>query len=410
MSRGLVSVVIIALVVATLAPSAIGGVAAEDVTLTVTIVDSDGNELGDIPVTATWDDGDGGPINRTTAPNGQVLFGVPEGADVQVTITDDQYMRNFPYEVENVTDQSEVVPVSLSGTATVTVEDSNGPVEDANVVLFQDGRTVDSKQTGANGMSTSDPVERDGYGLQVRKPGYLTNGTSITVGAGENNKTVQIRRGSAEVAFRVTDDTFATPRPLENATVNIRGGASLPTLSNGLATTSVAVNRQYQVTVTKNGYDSVTRTLGVGEQPANLNVSIRRTEAISVTAANERVVVGESTQVTVTDEYGERVAGATVSVDGSEIGTTDGDGMLTVPIETAGNVTINVADGSLSASTTVESIDPDATPAATPTATATVTATETANATETPGGSGPGFGILPAIVALAAALLLARRR
>lgn len=409
MSRGVISVVIIALVGVALAPSAIGGVAAQDVTLTVTVVDSDGNTLGDIPVTATWNDGDGGPINRTTAPNGQALFGVPEGANVQLTIHDDRYLRNFPYEVENASDQSLTVPVSLSGTATVTVENANGALEDANVILFQDGRTVDSKQTGADGVSTTDPVERNGYGLQVRKPGYLTNGTGLTIDGPTVNRTIQLRRGSAEVEFRVTDDTFATPRPIENATVNIRGGASLPTLSNGLATTSVPVNRDYQVTVSKDGYNSVTRTLRVGEQPVVLNLSIRRTEAVSVTAANDRVVVGESTQVTVTDEYGEPVSNATVRVGDSEIGQTDANGRLTVPIDSPGNVTITVADGSLSASTTVESFDPDATPEPTATETATATATETA-ATETPGEDGPGFGVLPALVALAGVLLFARRR
>jgi PGF-CTERM protein len=412
MSRGFVSVIATALVVAALAPGAIGGVAAEDVTLTVTIVDANGNELGNVPVTATWNDGDGGPVNRTTAPNGQALFGVPAGANVQITVTDDRYLRNFPYTVENVTDQSVEVPVSLSGTATVTVEDANGVVEDAKVWLYQDGRYVDTKETGSDGTSTTDALERGGYGLEVRKTGYITNRTDIAIDGSTANKTVQIRRGSAEVSFRVTDDTFAEPRPLENATVNIRGGASLPTLSNGFASTSVAVNREYQVTVSKDGYTSVTRTLQVEERPVNLNVSIRRSEAISVRAANDRVVVGESTQVTVTDEYGEAVAGATVSTGGSEIGTTDANGQLTVPLDTAGNATINVSNGSLSASTTVEVFDPDATPepTATATATATETATETSAATETPGDSGPGFGVLAALAALAGAILLGRRR
>jgi PGF-CTERM protein len=121
------------------------------------------------------------------------------------------------------------------------------------------------------------------------------------------------------------------------------------------------------------------------------------------------VVVGESTQVTVTDEYGEPVSNATVRIGDSEIGQTDADGRLTVPIDSPGNVTITVADGSLSASTTVESFDPDATPEPTATETATATATETA-ATETPGEDGPGFGVLPALVALAGVLLFARRR
>jgi PGF-CTERM protein len=405
MSRLLVSVVTTVLVVAALAPGAIGGAAADDVTLTVTVVDSDGETLGNIPLSVTWDDGNGGPINQTTAPNGQALFGVPDGADVQIYINDDQYMRNFPYTVENVTDQSVEVPVSLSGQATVTVEDASGPVENANVWVFRDARYVDTRQTGPDGTSTTAPLERGGYGLEVRKAGYVTNKTSLSIGPGTNNKTVQIRRGTVEMQFNVTDDTFATPQPIENATVNIQGGASLPTLSNGFASTTVAVNREYTVTVSKDGYESVTRTIQVGEQRTMLNVSIRRTDAISIEAANDRVVVGESTQVTVTDEYGERVAGATVSAGDSTVGETDANGQLTVPIDAAGNTTITVETDGLSASTVVEGVEP-----ASNEPTATVTQTDTPTTTETPGDSGPGFGIVSALVALVAILLVARRR
>lgn len=406
MSRLLVSVATTVLVVAALAPGAIGGVAAqEDVALTVTVVDSDGERLGGVTVNATW--GDGMSTTDTTLPNGQAGFAVPEGADVQIQIEDDTYLRNFPYTVENVTEESVEVSVARSGTATIAVEDTNGPVENAKVWLFRGPRYVDTRQTGADGMSTTDPVEQGAYGLQVLKAGYVTNTTDITVGPGTNNKTVQIRRDSVPVEFRVTDDTFATPRPIENATVNIQGGASLPTLTNGFASTSVPVNRDYTVTVSKDGYDSVTRSLEVDEEATSLNVSIRRTEAISVTAANDRVVVGESTSVTVTDEYGERVSGATVSVNGSTVGETNANGQATVPIESTGSTSITVETNGLSASTVVEGVQPAQ--EATPTVTATVTATET-TATPTPGEDGPGFGIAAALVALAGTLLLARRR
>jgi PGF-CTERM protein len=408
MSRVLVAALTTAVIVAVVAPGAIGGAAADDVTLEVTIVDSDGAALSDVLVTATWNGGEGGPINRTTAPNGRALFGVPDGADVEITIRDDRYLRNVPYEVESATDRSEEVPVSLSGRATITVEDANGPVENADVVLFQDGRRVDSRQTNASGVATTDLVERDSYRLRVRKAGYLTNTTDITVGERENDRTVQIRRGSAEVEFSVTDETFKPPRPIENATVDIRNGATLPTLNNGLATTSVAVNREYRVTVTKKGYDSVTETVRVRDQPTRVDVPIRRTDNLSVTAANDRVVIGESTQITVTDEYGERVAGATVTVDGSEIGQTDENGQFRVEIDTAGNTTIGVSDGDLSTSTAVEGFDPDATPSESPTVTPTATATVTPTAT--PGGNGPGFGVAVTLLALGGALLLARRR
>lgn len=208
------------------------------------------------------------------------------------------------------------------------------------------------------------------------------NTTDITVGGGENSKTIQIRRDSVKVEFSVTDETFEPPRPVENATVNIQTGGTLPTLNDGLATTSVAVNREYCVTVTKEGYDSVSETVRVRNQPTRVDFSIRRTDNLSDTAANDRIVGGESTRITVTDEYGERVAGAAVTVGGSEAGQTDERGQRRVQIDAAGDATIDVSDGDLSTSTTVEGFDPDATPIETP--------TETATSTETPGGNGPG--------------------
>lgn len=410
MSRLFVSIAVTALVIATLASGAVGGAAAqEDVTLSVTIVDPDGETLGNVDVVATWGD-NGETKTSTTAPNGQVLFGVPRGADVQIQIEDDTYMRNFPYVVENVSDEDVEVPVSESGTATVTVEDSNGPVENAKVWIYQGSRYVDTRQTGPNGMSTTDPLEQRSYGMRVLKAGYITNDTGITIGPGTNNKTVQIRRDTVEVEFRVTDDQFATPRPIENATVNIQSGASLRTFTNGFASTSLPVNREYTVTVSKDGYDSVTRTLQVGEEATSLNVSIQRTAAISVSADNDRVVVGESTSVTVTDEYGERVSGATVIVNGTEVGQTDANGRATVPIDAAGGATINVRSDGLSAAVVVEGVRPAPDETPTSTATMTETVTETDQATATPAEDGPGFGIAAALLALAGTLLLARRR
>lgn len=415
MSRTLVSALMTLLVVAALAPGAIGGVLADDVTLTVTVVDSNGNSVGDVDLTATWDDGNGGPVTETTTPDGRALFGVPEGADVQIRIEDDQYMRNFPYEISDVSDQTEQMPVSLSGTATVTVEESGSPVRNAEVSLVDDqGREVtDDQLTDQNGVATTNPVERESYALEVRKPGYITNETDLTVD-GDVSKTVAIERGNVIVDFTITDETFETPQPVENVTVDIRNDATLVTSSDGTTVTDLAVNREYDITAQKDGYDPVTETLDIGEDPTSLDISIRRTDDINVRASNDRVVVGEPTQITVTDEYGNLVEGATVSIGGTTVGQTDANGQLSVPINSTGNVSIDVEDSGLSASVSVESFQPssnDSTPTATATATVTQTVTSTPNATatETPAGTGPGFGVVAALLALTGLLVASRR-
>jgi PGF-CTERM protein len=411
MSRTFVSIATTLLVVAVLAPAAIGGAAADEVTLTVNVVDSDGNAVGSgVEVVATWNDSSE-QRTGTTAPNGQVLFGVPDGVTVELQVQNSRYIRNVPYVVEGVGDQTVEMPVSLSGTATVTVENANGQrVADANTVLFNDrGTRIDEQTTGQDGTVTTGAVERDSYGLWVNKPGFVTNRTGVTVDADSVNRTVVMRRGSVEVRFYVTDDHFEEPRPLENATVNIQNGASLPTLSDGTASTALAVNRAYSVTVSKPGYERVTETLRVGEEPARLNASIQRQDALTVEPDRAEVLVNNTVDVTVTDEYSEPVEGATVSVAGSTIGETDANGELTVPIDSTGDVTISVAADGQSAETTVRGVTaaPDETPTATATDTPTETATDTA--TETPSESGPGFGIIAAVAALGLALLARRR-
>lgn len=408
MSRTLASLVATLLVVAALAPAAIGGATAADVTLSVTVVDSDGNHLGGITVNATWNDG-AASATDTTLPNGEAGFAVPEGADVELQIEDDTYMRNFPYVVENVTEQSVEVPVSRSGTATVTVVDGGGRVSNAKVWLYKDGRYVDTKQTGQNGQSTTDALERGSYGLQVLKSGYYTNETDIDID-GDVTKTVRLRRGSVEAVFTVTDDHFDDPRPLENVTVNIQGRATLTTLPDGSATTTLPVNHDYTVTVTKDGYESVTETLPVSEKAASLDASIQREDALSIASDRAEVIVNNTVEVTVTDEYGEPVSEATVSVGGSTVGQTDAEGTFSVPIGSEGDVSISVEADGQSASVTVTGVKTGGETTPTATDAPTETPTETDSGTETPGESGPGFGVGVALAALAGALLAGRRR
>jgi MYXO-CTERM domain-containing protein len=105
------------------------------------------------------------------------------------------------------------------------------------------------------------------------------------------------------------------------------------------------------------------------------------------------------------------VAGASVRLDGTEVGTTNDDGVYAVRISEAGEHTISARRGETGAQTKVTGVE-GATDSPTPTpATATPTPTD-----EVPlPVSTPGFGPLVAIVALAilglaAIALLSRRR
>lgn len=399
----------------TAAVSGVGAAQEDRVTLTVTIVDQNGDALSDVDVYATWDDGAGGPVNETTRANGQVLLDVPEGADVRIHLDDDEYIRNSPYLVADATTRSVEVPVSQSASATLTVRDTEGArVENARVQLYRSGQFVTDQRTNADGVVETPLVEAGEYRVVTTKDGFFRNSTRIAV-TGETEATTTLEEGSALVTVTVTDDHFDDPRPIRNASVTVPSVGTVQTLSDGEATISVPVNSDYTLEVTKAGYGTSSQPLRVRESDTAVDVAIQRTPRIDLVPANERVVVGETVRIEATDEYGDPVANATVTQGGAEVGTTDASGVATVPVDSGGNVTFTATKGDLSATATVQGIDPDATD--TPAETTTTATTEPPTDTETPtdgvlpiGESGPGFTPVTVVVALALFAVLALRR
>jgi hypothetical protein len=239
-----------------------GTVAAQSqVPHTVTVVDQEGDPLSGIDISATWDDGAGGPVNETTRANGQALVDVPEGANVTLRVHDDEYVRNVPYVVEDAESKSAEVAVSESATATVNAVNADGdPATDARVRLYRDGNYVVDQNTGDDGTITTQPIEEGEYSVIVTKPGFYRNLTTVAV-SDETTTTVEIREGSALLEATVVDDHFEEPRPIRDATVRVesddRSGGTVPTLSDGTASVSVPVNDRYDVIVTKDGYETV---------------------------------------------------------------------------------------------------------------------------------------------------------
>ncbi|WP_415383097.1 PGF-CTERM sorting domain-containing protein [Halosimplex sp. TS25] len=390
--------------------SFVGGVGAsttqtETVTLTVTVVDQGGNPLGDARLSATWEDG--GPVNRTTAGNGKAFLDVAEGADVTIRIDHPHYVRNEPYVVENASARDVTIEVAQEGRATVTVEDESAAVGNAIVRMFHDGRPVVNARTAADGTFTTDDIEQGNYTLITFKEGYLRNRTTLTVD-GQVSQSMTIEQDSVLVTFGVTDDHFDPPRSVTDANVTVQDVADVTTQGTGSVTVSVPVNDAYDVTITKAGYERVTERLSVRESETTLNASIQREPAISVRADSDRVVVGEPVRVTVTDEYDNPVSGASVGVGDSSVGETDENGVISVPVESAGNVTISAESDGREASVTVEGVQAGGDD--TPTPTATATATSTVTDTDTDSGAGPGFGAAGALAALLLGAIAARRR
>lgn len=408
MRWSLARVVVLVVLVGVATPTATGGVTAqEQTTATVTVVDQAGERVGDVDLRVVWNNGEGSE-NVTTRANGQALVDVPAGATVQIRVTDEEYLRNSPAVFFGVDGGELEVEVSLPGTARVTATDSAGQVEGATARLSGQG-TIRTADTGVGGLAVLGPVERGEYDLRVSEPGYLTNSTAVTLD-GAVNRTITLREADRQLTVRVVDDKFDPPRTLSEATVEVEGVATLTTGSNGQRGTTVAVNTDYEMTATKDGYESVTRTVSVVESAESVTLAVQREEAISVAVTAQRVLLGETTELTVTDEYGQPVAGATVSVDGTERGQTDNQGTYDLTVDSAGNRTVTVSADGLLTSATIEGVEAAA--PETPTATATQTDTATPTETAAAGGGSPGFGVtavLAALVALAG-FVLARAR
>lgn len=361
----------------------------DEVSLTVSVIDQSGASVGDATVVATWD---GGEATGTTASNGKVFIDVPQGADVDLDVDDDRYVRNRPLSISNANEREVELPVVPQGTATITVIDSEGKrLSGARVSLRQDGDTVSAGETADDGTFRTDAVERGEYRLSAVKPGFFRNESELTVGEATARTTV-LERGRVTLDIDVVDDHFEPPQTLTEARVRIEADDfdANVSASDGTASLNVPVNTRYRIVATKSGYEGTPHVQTVGEGSGSVTVAAQRIHDLAVAASNDRVIVGETTRIEVTNAYGEPVRGATILVDGDEAVETDDRGETTVRIETVGDRTIAATDGRVdSEPITVTGIDPDAemeTPEPTP--------------TESPEET-PGFGAGLAVVALA---------
>ncbi|MEZ3164673.1 carboxypeptidase-like regulatory domain-containing protein [Halorubrum sp. RMP-47] len=337
-------VVAVALLVAAVAAGGVAGQQADPVTLTVAVTDQDGDALGGVTVDAAWEteSGETGTVSGATASNGKVFLDVPEGASVELDVDDDTYVRNRPLQIDEATARDVNLGVTRSGTATVSVVDGqNRSQADARVTVREDGRTVDRGETGSDGTYETARLERGDYEVVAVKPGYFEASRTVTV-AGDNETEIAIERGTTTLDVRTFDDHFDPPMPIETGAV--RASSSVfdgrVSVTEGTASLTVPVNALYTVEVVKEGYESSVERVRVRESPVSANATAQRSAALSVSAANEAVIVGETTRVTVRNAYDEPVAGAAVEVDGEVVGETDDRGEIEVPIRTAGDRTV----------------------------------------------------------------------
>jgi PGF-CTERM protein len=390
-----------------------------DVTLRVTVVNEQGDPLGNAEVTVSYD---GQERTSETFATGEALFDVPEGATVEITPSHPMLVKNNPVTVEDVEGNTDVtVTMYPAATGAVSVVDASGnAVSDADVQLRKDGRTVlaDTGTTGSDGTYTTPALERGNYTIEITKPGYYEEQRTVTL-SGDTDVPVEVEQGSVTVDFNVVDAHFDPAEPLQaNIEIEDASGTigTFQTDSSGSRSVSLDVNTRYTVSVDKEGYESVSTTFRIGERDRSRTFAIVRTPRLTVEPMNSQVVIGQSVRVDVTNEYDEPAAGAEVRIDGETVATTDESGTATLTVEQAGEVELTAVNGSVeSPGVVIEAFEPRTdTPTAAPNGTATPTMTATTQPPATTEGAGdggtPGFGVAVALVALVIAALLARIR
>jgi len=401
-ARILVALAVTGLLLTVPAATTVAAQSTETVTLTVSVVDQNGDTISNADLTAIWENGS---TTETTASNGRAFIDVERGANVTISLSHSAYIRNHPFVVRNATEQDVTIPAYRQGQLSVVVADDSGDIADARVVLRQNGRIVSQASTNENGEVASEPIAQGTYTLAVVKPGYFRNITTVQVGASTRTQ-IPLERGTVSLTVAVRDSHFSPPRAISNATVSIESIGQLQTLPDGEARVSVPVNTELTLTVGKEGYNDVTTRVRVGESDLRVNVSTNRTPSLRLESISTRVVTGEQLGVRVVDEYAEPVEGATILLDGEAVRATDVDGRATVTVEESGNHTLAASkEGLNSSSVAIRAIAEEG---ETMTSTPILTPTE---ASSDSGSSTPGFTTLTAILAISVSLaILALRR
>lgn len=316
---------------------------ANDVTVTVTIVDQSGDHIQNAELTATWEDGS---TTATTRANGKAFMDVPDGAEVAIAVQHRTYVRNHPFRIPEASADAVTIEVSPKSSGTIALRDQDGAVADAQVILRQNGQTVTQGRSDGNGEFTTGVIEAGEYTVRVLKAGYYRAKETVAI-RGDTRQELTLDRGTVTVTFHVQDQNFQPPEPIEDATISGDSIGSIRTQPNGKQQVTVPVNSMVEVTVTKPGYRSVTKELITKERDTSVKIATRKHPEISFDLAMDRVVIGETMNITITDQYANPVADATVYLDEDPVGTTNQDGIVSVPINTAGEHTIHAETDSL---------------------------------------------------------------
>jgi 5-hydroxyisourate hydrolase-like protein (transthyretin family) len=357
----------------------------------VVVTDDTGDRLADATVNASWG---GQRDSKTTTSNGTVVFDVPRGETVFLTVTHPDFASEEQRVVSDLGDPARI-EFRTTGTLVVTASAGGQRLENARVTLTDEeaNETVLEGRTDDDGRFTSETIEQGVYNVTVSRTGYFAVEEQVAV-YGRTTVNTRHQRGSIELRVTVVDPYFSSPEPVAEANVRYDGYDGDTTTGNGVVRLLAPLNSRDVLVVEKEGYRTAERTISVGETRRQVTVNLSRTPTLDASLSATSVEAGDSVTLTVRNAYDDPVTGATVTLDGEQVATTEnGTADFSVP---AGDYEVVVATDETE---TTLSVTGEATPTATVRSepTPTPTATPDAPTTET---SGPGFGLLVGILAL----------
>jgi hypothetical protein len=361
--------------------------------LTVVVTDDTGERLADATVNASW----GGEIHsKTTTDDGTVVFDVPRGRSAFLSVSHPDFASDEERAISDV-DGTTRIEFRTTGTLAVTVSAGGQRLDNARVTLTDGDEVVLAGRTDDDGRYTSEPIPQGVYNLTVSGTGYFAAEERVVV-YGRTAERFQLRRGSIELRVRVVDPYPSPPAAVGNASVRYGGYDGDTTTGNGVVRLLAPLNSRATVVVEKPGYGTAERTVSVAESPREVTVNLSRTPTLDAELSASTVRAGESVTLTVRNAYDDPVTGATVSLDGEQVATTE-NGTADVSVPPGDHEVVVATDGT----ETTLSVTGEATPTATVRSEPTPTPSPTPDATPTET-TGPGFGAVAALLAL---LLLA---
>lgn len=221
--------------------------------------------------------------------------------------------QEFTLQLQNYTDKVDAVVVD-GGPAVydlnVNVENQNGDAVDADVSV--DGETV----TATDGSAAFE-VQSGSYDVTATADGYQDLTESVSVSEDGDNSVTLTLSETPDTYDVTVDVTNENGDAVTGADVTLNGETQ--TAADGSATFNVEAG-SYTASVSADGYEDGSTSVDVsGETSASVTLTEAAPETVSHT-------------VTVTNEDGEPIEGATVSAGDAEA-TTDANGEATLEVE-----------------------------------------------------------------------------